>query len=183
MMTTMATTTTTAVTTTATTATTTAIAPPIRSSVTADMDEVRKRYDLDVRLHLARRCLMKRERILRFIEEYARDIVNSDAYRLTGCPFVDKDVYALLMRRRELRERLQIDGQSDDRAAVVRIAKRLNVEQLNLLLYNLEELYRDIVELIDMNEKSGIAVKTPPEQTFDILTSVLVNLLNDGERE
>lgn len=147
------------------------------------MDSVRKQYDLDVRLHLAQRCVAKRERILRFIEEYIRDILNSASYRVTGCPFIDRDMYDLLIRRRELRDRLQ-DSDNDefvipDRALTIRIASRLNVDQLNVLLYNLEELYRDIVELVDMNERSGLAVKTPPEQTFDILMNVIVNLLID----
>lgn len=150
------------------------------------MDSVGKRYDIDVRLHLARRCVAKRERILRFIEDYTRDIVNSAAYRVTGCPFVDRDVYELLIRRRELRESLQADNdyaQSHDRTLTMRIASQLNVEQLNALLYNLEELYRDIVDLVDMNERSGLAIKTPPEQTFDILMNVIVNLLSDDENE
>lgn len=144
-----------------------------------EMDFVQKRYDRDVRFHLARRCVSKRELILRFIEDYMNDILNSDACRVTGgCQFVDRDVYDLLLRRRELRN---VRGEQDDRKMISKIASRLNVEQLNLLLYNLDELYRDIVELIEMNEKSGLAIKTPLDQTFDILLQVIMNLLNDDD--
>lgn len=143
---------------------------------TEKMDVVRKRYDRDVRVHLTQRCVAKRERILRFIEDYMRDIVNSDVCRATGCKLVDRDVYDLLTRRRELRERSE---EEEDRKMINEIASRLDVEQLNLLLYNLEELYRDIVELVEMNEKSGLAIKSPLEQTFDILLHVIMNLLSD----
>lgn len=144
-------------------------------------DETANDYQRDIKVHLARRYVNKRERILMLIEDFIDDVTVSQSYELNekicNNPPINRSIVDLLIHRRQLRQSkhtLMDDRYTENLASI------MSVEKLNQLLHCLEDIYRDTADLIELNDKSGLAIKSPRYQTIEILLQIVLVLLDEN---
>lgn len=148
-----------------------------------DETDFQPEFDRDARERLANRCFEKRDLILIMIENYIINTGNSQSHQMlntidVGCNnVIEKPILQLMSTHRQLRAQWKGQIRPDEMKGRERLAKNLNVSQLNSLLHYLDNLYRDISELIQMNTTVNLLAQQPVRNTIDQLLMVFRTLL------
>ena len=117
------------------------------------------------------------------IENYIINTGNSQSHQMlntidVGCNnVIEKPILQLMSTHRQLRAQWKGQIRPDEMKGRERLAKNLNVSQLNSLLHYLDNLYRDISELIQMNTTVNLLAQQPVRNTIDQLLMVFRTLL------
>lgn len=142
------------------------------------LDETGRAFDAYTRLQLANRVTRRRESLLLFIIDYVLGTVRGETFNLIARrPDVplDDSVIELLEQQKRLR-----NNDAYMRVQTSSLAKNMTIDSLNKLLRYYDEVYRDIVDMIDLTEKTGIALKAPVDETVIVLLEALYVLLSVG---
>lgn len=154
-----------------------------RRNLRKDETDFQPEFDRDARERLANRCFEKRDLILIMIENYIINTGNSQSHQMlntidVGCNnVIEKPILQLMSTHRQLRAQWKGQIRPDEMKGRERLAKNLNVSQLNSLLHYLDNLYRDISELIQMNTTVNLLAQQPVRNTIDQLLMVFRTLL------
>lgn len=139
-------------------------------------------FDFVSRERLATRCFDKRDLIMILIENYIISTCSSQSYELFNSidaknALIEPPIVKLMTARRQLRTLWRGKQRQDEIRGRQKLAKKLNTNQLNALLHNLDNMYHDISEIIMMNTQINLAIKQPLRRTIDQLLLVFKTLL------
>lgn len=139
-------------------------------------DETAKEYSDEILSRLRRRYEFKRELLILTIENF---VLERDERRVRAnydeAESKTSSVIRVLRRRRlERNERASNEPLYRDK----RIDK-LSIDELNDTLHILDDLYRDLLELIDFSESSGLLIDDD-DSTVALFLEVLFVLLNQS---
>lgn len=148
-------------------------------------DPISQRYEQNIRLMLANRCMMNREQLLNIIHRYVQETFERDEQKVfndTACNTqLNKSTKAMLnndfVRALNERQKLRTDNFKFDVEETKSLAERYNIDQLNRLLAILDELTHDIIDLIELNEKTGLAPRVPSYQTVNKFIPIVSTIL------
>lgn len=151
-------------------------------------------YNTDIHARLVRRYIFKRELLILTVENFIVDnddkrVVKFDVEVPTNettkqCPTVNENdqgrrhLIRMLKLRRANREATSREkneaATSTDQHEVV---ERMSNDELNSVLHVLDDLYKDVIDMIEFNENAGLAITGDNEDTVNLFFEILAVLL------